>query len=146
MMIILGYETAVYGARHGWNPGGPFRDSLSFMLVGLSDMINFAVFVLGALWFRRRREVHKRLMLLALIGGLLWPAITRLPYVAPKLPLMFGVLTLFVLAGPLFDFISRRRVHPVYIWGGLLILGTMPARVALASSEAWHSFAAWLIS
>lgn len=144
-MVCLGVVTAIYGARRGHSPGGPFRDSLSFLIVGLTDIALFAGFVAAGFYYRRRREAHKRLMLLATIGGLMWPAITRLPYVRGQFLPMFGLIVLLVLAGPIHDWITRRRVHPVYIWGGLLILASFPLRRAIGNSEAWRSFAAWLI-
>ena len=84
-------------------------------------------------------------MLLASIGGLMWPAITRLPYLRGHFLPMFGVLVLLVLAVPVHEFITRRRAHPVYVWGGLLILASFPLRRAIGNSEIWHRFAARLI-
>jgi hypothetical protein len=37
-MIALGIVTGVEGARNGWNPGGPFRDSLAFLVVPFRDI------------------------------------------------------------------------------------------------------------
>ena len=145
LMIFLGPVAAVYGARNGHNPGGPYPDSLAFLVVGLTDMLLFTSFVVAGLYYRRRREVHKRLMLLATIGGLLWPAITRLPYVRGHFLPMFGLLAMFVLAGPAYDLIARQRVHPVSLWGGLLILASFPLRRMVGRSETWHHIAAWLI-
>jgi hypothetical protein len=39
------------------------------------------------------------------------------------------------------DWKSRRRVHPVYLWGGAIILISGPLRAALGNSTAWQSFA-----
>lgn len=84
-------------------------------------------------------------MLLAIVGGLLWPAITRIPYVTGRFIPMFGLMVLFVLAGPVHDLITRRRVHAVYVWGGMLILASFPNRRAIGMSETWHNIAVWLI-
>ena len=145
LMIVLGYAVAVQAARHGHGAGGAFPDALAFLAVTLSDIVLFAGFVIAALYYRRQRELHQRLMLLATLGGLLWPAITRLPHVRGKFPLMFGVVVLFVLAGPAYELATRRRVHPVYVWGGLLIVASFPLRRTLGLSQPWHEFAAWLI-
>ncbi len=133
------------GARDGWNPGGPYPDSLAFMIVGLVDIAVFASFVAAGLYFRRRAELHKRLMLLATVGGLMWPAITRIPYVAGRPVLMFGLLSALVLASAVRDLMLQSRVHPVSLWGGLLILAAFPVRAAIGSTESWRAFAAWLI-
>jgi hypothetical protein len=145
LMIVLGLVTAIRGARNGHNPGGPYPDALAFLVVGLTDILLFSCFVIAGLYYRRRREAHQRLMLLATIGGLMWPAITRVPYVRGQFLPMFGLLTLFVLAGPVNDLLTRRRVHAVYIWGGSLILASFPIRRAIGLSETWHRIAAWLI-
>ena len=145
VIILLGIVTAVQGARNGHNPGGPFPDALGFLITPLGDILLFTVFVLTGLYHRRQPEAHKRLMLLATIGGFLWPAITRISLITGKFLPMFGVLTLFVLAGPVHDLISRRRVHPVYVWGGLLILASFPIRGAIGMSEGWQRFAQWMI-
>ena len=145
LMVVLGFQTAIYGARNGHNPGGPYRDALAFLVVGLTDILLFFGFVAAALYYRRRREAHKRLMLLATIGGFMWPAITRMPFVAGRFLPMFGLLSLFVLAGPAYDLATRRRVHPIYFWGGLLILASFPLRRVIGNSDLWHRFAAWLV-
>jgi hypothetical protein len=144
-MVVVGVMTAIKGARDGWNPGGPYPDSLAFLIVGLIDVVIFAGFVSAGLYFRRRPELHKRLMLLATVGGLMWPAITRMPYVAGQPILMFGLLASLVLASAVHDFCRRSPVRLVSLWGGLLILAAFPIRVAIGLTDSWHLVAAWLI-
>jgi hypothetical protein len=43
-----------------------------------------------------------------------------------------------------YDLISRRRVHPVYLWGGAAIFLSIPLRLAVSGTQAWHSFAGFL--
>jgi hypothetical protein len=145
MMVVLGVSTAIYGARHGWNPGGPFPDALAFLIVPLDDIALFAGFVSAGLSNRNRPEVHKRLMMLATIGGLLWPAIVRIPFVRGVPPLMFGLILLFVVAGPIYDVRTRGRIHPVNLWGGLLILASFPIRTLIGRTDAWRSVAEWIV-
>ena len=46
-------------------------------------------------------------------------AVARLPgVIALGPPGFFGLTLLFVIAGVVYDVVSRRRVHPVYLWGG----------------------------
>jgi hypothetical protein len=144
-VVVLGVAVSIHGGRHGWNPGGPFRGPLEFMIVPLWDIVVFAVFVAAAVHERRRPELHRRLLLLATVGGMLWAAITRIPPIRGNLPVMLGVLALFVVASPVRDLVARRRPHPVDIWGGLLVLASAPLRAALARTDAWHAFAAWLV-
>jgi len=51
---------------------------------------------------------------------------------------------LLLLMGVLYDFATRRKVHPVYVWGGLAILASQVIRLALSGTGAWLAVAAWL--
>jgi len=58
--------------------------------------------------------------------------------VEPTALAVFAVTDLYIVAGVLFDLASRKRVHPAYVWGGLLIISSQLGRLAL-----WHT-AGWL--
>src|SRR3546814_2839696 len=68
---------AVTGARLGHSPPGA-PPPLVFLAVPLGDMLVFALLVGAALRFRRRSDIHKRLMLLGCVG-LLTAAVARIP-------------------------------------------------------------------
>jgi hypothetical protein len=100
--------------------------SLLYVVIPHVDMILFAVFVSLALVFRKKSDTHKRLMFLA--------SIALMDAVAGRLPALwrigpwahFVVQDAFVVAGIVYDWIYFRRVHPVYVWGGLAILVLPP--------------------
>jgi hypothetical protein len=105
----------------------------------------FSALVATAIYHRRRGETHRRLMLLAMIT-LLPPAISRWPYVVRHATAGVMVVVLaFIVAAPLADLLSRRRPHPISLWGGLLLVASMPLRFAVAQTAAWHELARWLI-
>ncbi len=56
------------------------------------------------------------------------------------------VMLAFIVAAPLADLLSGRRPHPISLWGGLLLVASMPLRFAVAQTAAWHQFARWLIT
>jgi hypothetical protein len=56
----------------------------------------------------------------------------------------FGLAFLFVIAGAIYDYASRRRVHRVYLWGGALFVVSVPLRLALSGTAAWRAFAEFL--
>lgn len=145
LMVGIGVLTGVHGARGGWNPGGPFADSLEFLVVPLRDIAVFGGFVLAGFLQRRRTEVHRRLMLLATAGGMLMPAITRIPPIRGNVPAMMGLLFLLVAAGPVVDRLQGRRLHPVDLWGGFIVLATVPGCIVLGRTEVWRAFAEWLV-
>jgi hypothetical protein len=111
----------------------------------------FLVLVGIALYFRRRPEIHKRVMVLACCSILL-PAIGRIP-------LLFG--TVFDTVGfwglvaitevpPLacifYDTFKHRRLHPAFGWGGAVLLLSLPAFMLVGISDSWLKFLSWLLS
>ena len=68
LVVSVGVATAISAAARGASPGPP---PLQFLVIPLGDMLVFAILIGTALYFRRRMEIHKRLMLLAAVN-LLW--------------------------------------------------------------------------
>jgi hypothetical protein len=143
-MVIAGVSAGIELGRRGGAPPG--IDALSFMAVPLGDMVMFAGFIAAALLRRRDKEAHKRLMLLAYAAILGAPA-ARLPGVLPYGPFAFYAVGFVILfAGVIYDYVSRGRVHPVYIWGGGLLVLSVPGRLALSGTAAWKAVAQALIA
>jgi hypothetical protein len=143
-MVVVGVRAAIAGARRGSAPPG--TDPLSFMAIPFFDMVVFSTLVTAAYLKRRDRDWHKRLMLLSYIS-LITAAIARLPGVlALGPPVFFGLSFLFVVAGIVYDLISRRRVHPAYLWGGGWILLSVPLRLVVSTTGVWTAFARWATS
>lgn len=143
-MVVVGLGTALAGARAGSAP--PDVPPLVFLVVPFFDILLFAGFVTAAILLRRRKEAHKRLMLLAYVA-ILPAAVARLPGVLALGPLGFFGLAyvplLLIWIG--YDLVTRRRVHPAYAWGGALLVLSAPGRLLLSGTEAWQSFASWLV-
>jgi len=138
-MVIAGAATALDAAARGAAPPG--IDPLSFLVVPLTDVVLFAGFVGAALWNRRNREAHKRLMMLAYIS-IIVAAVARLPGVLPYgPPAFFGLTCILLFTSMAYDYLSRGRVHRVYLWGGALFILSVPARLMLSTTEAWLGFA-----
>jgi hypothetical protein len=146
MMVILGVTTALIRAKQGSVPV-PGASPLAFLVVPLGDMFVFTILVGAGFYYRRRPDVHKRLMLLATIS-ILAAAIARLPFAIMQTgpPAFFGLTDLFVVACVLYDLITLRRFHRATVLAGLLIVASQPLRLMLAGTNAWLSFAGWLTS
>ena len=144
-MVALGTVLAIGNAREGHAPPG--IPPLVFLIIPLFDMLVFPLLIAAAVWYRGRPETHKRLMLLATVSLLAAP-VARIPTaLAAAGPLFyFGVVDLLILTGVLYDFVTRRKVHPVYVWGGLAILASQVIRIALSGTSAWLAVATWLTS
>jgi hypothetical protein len=77
VFVVLGFSSVVEQARRGFDlsgdisrvPGPPGVAPLA-ATVGLLFFIDFAVLVAAGLCYRHRPSVHKRLMTLAMLGGL----------------------------------------------------------------------------
>jgi hypothetical protein len=144
-LVITGVMTAVHGARGGWTPpGGPFVDALGFMVVPVGDLVVFSALVVAGLAFRRRPDIHKRLMLLATVGGLLPPAATRTPLLAGW-PVGLVIFIVLVLAPAARDFLCRAQPRWLGLLVGLGILASIPIRTLVGMSTPWRAFAAWLV-
>ena len=143
LMMVTGAWAAMNQAARGVAPAG--FDPYQFLMIPLSDMVLFGGFVAAALQWRANREAHKRLMLLAYVC-IVTAAIGRLPGVLTLgPPVFFGLSLLFVLAGVIYDRTSRADVHPVYTWGGTMLVLSVPLRLLVSKSEAWRQVAHWIV-
>jgi hypothetical protein len=143
LFVIVGYFTAITAARKGVTPpGGP--PPLAFLAVPLATLLSFAALTaLGIAW-RRQRDTHRRLMLLATIA-ILPPAFARFRWFGfGGPPVAIGGTCLFVATCMLWDRRLHRRIHPAFLWGGGLLMLSLPLRFALTQSETWLAFASWL--
>jgi hypothetical protein len=143
-MVVAAWLVSIDGARNGWvGPREPRNAELAlgFLAIPLGDLVLFVGFFAAAFHFRRVAETHKRLMLLTMAGGVMFPAVGRLP-----VPLMIGGIAALLIAPPLYDWLTRGRVHRVYAWGVPIVFLSVPIRLALGQTGAWQRFAAWLIS
>jgi hypothetical protein len=144
LMIVVGTVTAIIRAK-GPSPI-PNVNPLIFLTIPLFDMLVFAILVSFAFYFRRRADVHKRLLLLATIG-ILPAAVARLPlaFIQQYGPLaFFGLSDLFIIPCLIFDFVTRGRPHRATVLAGALIVISHPLRLVIGSTHAWLTFATWL--
>jgi hypothetical protein len=152
-MLGVGYVTPVAMARRGFDLSGDLNaaaDPLRALVLPLGDLVSFGVLVTAALWYRRHREIHARLMLLATVGALMAAPLAHLIAKFPALhqtpPVILIPLSALYMAGAVHDRIVYGRIHPVSFWGGLSLLAWGPLRaLVIGPSAIWHQFAAWLI-
>jgi hypothetical protein len=159
-MLVTGCMAAVAAARGQgpitsaimrgelhWTAAALEFPPLQAMIVPLATMVLFGGFAGAGLAFRRRPEMHRRFMALATIA-ILPPAIGRglnALFGIGKPALFFGAVGIFIFAMALYDRRTRGRVHPVTLWGGLVIMLSFPGRMAFAKTDLWLSVAEWLV-
>jgi hypothetical protein len=131
MGLIVGPATAVIKFDSGeWT-----RDrAAGSLLLTVGDMVSFAAWFGAAIWYRTRPEVHKRLMVVATVA-LLVAALARWTFVGSGLA-RAGIWLSPIFIGMVHDWVTRRRVHPVYTIGSI-VLFLFALRLLVANSEAW---------
>ena len=144
LVVLVGVTTGIASAARGATPEPP---PLQFLVIPLGDMLLFALLIGTALYFRRRMDIHKRLMLVAAVN-LLTPAIARIPFnfiINGGPPVFFGLTDLILVACVAIDTVKNRKLHPAFLWGTLLVILSQPLRILLAGTETWIQFATWLV-
>jgi hypothetical protein len=131
MGIVVGPAASVLHIRAGeWT-----RDEgAAFLLTTFGDMVLFGSFFAAAVAYRRRPEIHKRLMVAATVA-LLFAAVGRMRFIeSTGIKALIWLTPMFV--GMAYDWIARRRVHSAYLVGtvGLFVGAT---RVLFTQSETW---------
>jgi hypothetical protein len=140
LMVILGLMVGIEAARHGTAVDG--MTPLGFLIFPFGQVLLFGGFVTAGLLKRRKPEIHRRFILLASIS-ILTPAISR---IVEKRSVLAMFLTVgFVVVAMIHDWLTRRKVHPIYIFGGLILLVSGPLRAVISKTAAWESFARMLV-
>jgi hypothetical protein len=68
-----------------------------------------------------------------------------MPLVAGRFGVMFGLLTVLVLAPAARDWLTGSRNRWLSTAVGLGVLATFPLRVLVGNGPGWRAFAAWMI-
>jgi hypothetical protein len=155
--VATGFLTDIQQVQRGFDLSGDitFGANSDQPITSLGPAVLFAVFgllVIAGIVFRRRPEVHKRLMLIAVIAGLWGTPLGHLlgrwevsPLWTIVIQLGSWLLLLTLLAG--YDRAMQGRIHPVTLYVGALALVFPILFLGLvAPSSAWQQFSTWLIS
>jgi hypothetical protein len=155
-MAIFGFLAAVSALKRS-AAAGLTDAGIAFTIVPLSGILFFAVVFTLATANTRRPEMHKRLMLLAAIS-ILDAAVARwfLTFLAPPGPpapppvevtiIPAFVAYLLLVAAMIFDWRTRGRPHPVYVYGGIALVAVKLLNWPISATSAWHSFAGGMLA
>ncbi|MEO8466539.1 MAG: hypothetical protein ABI640_14435 [Gammaproteobacteria bacterium] len=142
LVILMGVTAAIsmFAVRvHD----GHFEEAAGRLVAPLADMVFFTPLFAAAIGFRRKPEIHKRLMIVA-TTVLLVAAVGRMPLLVARSWPFLLVWCSPLLAGAVYDVVRRRAIPWIYLLGVGVIaaraFGTAPVR----ESVAWHEFTAWL--
>ncbi|HKS58212.1 MAG TPA: hypothetical protein VJS12_23150 [Steroidobacteraceae bacterium] len=139
--LVLSFEIFAGYIAAGDAPTGQRR-----MFAFLRDMLFFTPFLIAGWFYRRRPEVHKRLMLTA-ATILLLPAVSRMTFLGPPpqpvwIFMLVWPIPIYILM--IYDYATRRLIHPVYVIGVLAMLA-MRVMLPLRTTEAWLTVSGWLV-
>jgi len=111
VMVVLGFTIAVIMNRfeavvlHEPDP--------AFLAIPFSDMVFFAVLVALAIYWRRKPELHRRLLFIATCA-LLDAPFARISYIFNN-NLFYPCIDAVMLLGVVRDLVVNRRIHKVYL-------------------------------
>lgn len=155
-MTIFGFLVAVEAMKRS-AVLGQTDAGIAFAIVPMSGILFFAVVFTLAIAAIRRPETHKRLMLLAGIS-ILDAAVARwfLTFLAPPGPVgpppVFVTIPpafvayLLLVAAMVFDWRTRGRPHPVYVYGGIALIAVKLLNLPVSVTPLWHSFAGGILA
>ncbi|HET9400635.1 MAG TPA: hypothetical protein VFO34_06765 [Candidatus Acidoferrales bacterium] len=145
LMIFLGVTIAISAARRGVTPPGA-PPPLVFFAIPFFDVIVFSAVVGAAFWYRNRPETHKRLMIVATLTIVPAASARILVNLHAGAPILeaYGISVLILLGCMVYDYATRRRVYPAYLWGGLFFVISVPLRLYISGTSGWLSFAHWI--
>jgi len=164
VMVVLILQTTIALVHRGHDlsgdllrptaaPGAPVPSAAEVDggLNGFVSALNFGILVAAGWWYRRRPEIHKRLMLVALLSLTSVPLLHLAGYVIGRWPDLFGpasvapfAANLLLFAGAVHDKITRGRIHPISVWVPLTLIAVMQFSSAVALSAPWRQFSTWL--
>lgn len=146
LAVVTTYAAGFEAAAHGRAQNQLTAFSRLYSTIELATL--FGLFVAGGIVFRKRPEIHKRLMILAMLAVvgpgahravvLIAGHFMRDPHILVIAILLVGCL--------IYDWRTRGAPHPVVLWGGALLIGLQLTRQFVGGSSLWQHIASWLLN
>ncbi len=145
VMIPIGCMATLGAAQREVRAHSPAQLSqLNVLGLELTQLLLFAGFFGAGIWFRRRADLHKRLMVLATLC-ILPNAIVRLTLLTQDefLTTNFGIIgvwALFVLCVVVIDTLRNRRLYPAFGWGAFIAVAALYLSWMGSRTAVWDQF------
>jgi hypothetical protein len=152
LLTVLALLAALNALQSGI-AAGQAAGAEAFLIVPLTVIATFAVLFVFAIANIRRKEFHKRLMLLATISVLNAPVarplivwVFKFPPPPAQLPVWIDypacyLSYLLFVPALIHDWRTRGRIHPVYLIAVPILIIIPLAVMPISDSAAWHGFA-----
>jgi hypothetical protein len=148
LLVPLSYMVTVEMVRRGYDLSGDqivTHDPLFGSIFNFVAVIEFPLLAGTALLFRRKREVHARLMLFANIMLMEVPITHLLGHYGLLSPLaVLAGTAVFLLSAIAWDSMSAHRARRLTLIIAISMFLLLPIQGIVGSTAAWHRFAAWL--
>jgi hypothetical protein len=167
-IIVMGVAIVIDGAfrqsdlsgdvaRLVLRPGAPpftEAESIAGIWGPLGVLMTFTILVVAGLLFRHRPEVHKRLMVFALVPLGIESLLHLSGNVVGRVPASQGVLMGFWLTAsfllltvvPIYDKVSKGRIHPASIWIPVLFVAwTVLSNAVIFRTAPAFKLASWIL-
>ncbi len=144
-MPAVGALTVTAAVAHNRLPPG-FDGPLVFYYDSMASLVAFLGLAYFALRYRHSPDSHKRLILLATMviaeaGIARWPV-----HWIHAIPRGVSMITYsFLLLLVLYDFYSRKKIHPATLWGGAFLVLYKETQSLIGHSHAWRVVALWIL-
>jgi hypothetical protein len=122
--------------------------ALTRMYSGMELSTLFGLFVAAGIVFRKRLEIHRRFMVLAMLAAvgpgahravtLIAGHIVRDPHIWVIAVLLIGALA--------YDWRTRGAPHPILFWGGALLIALQMTRRLVGGTDVWQHIGRWLLN
>ncbi len=142
LLIVVGSTTGVLRAA-ALPLGGPAE---RLLFAASADMVMFSGFFAAAVWFRRKPQLHKRLMVVA-ATTLLVAAVGRMSFLPAPPARAFASLTIWatpLLLAMAYDLRTRHLVHPIYLVGLAAMVVRRFSVPFVVQTPGWAAFVKWV--
>ena len=141
LVAVTGAVVSIGFARHELAVAPGSAEPFTLLTLQLIGMVSSFLLLVGlGFVYRGRKDVHKRLMVLAMLA-VLGPAVTRLPFL-PNHNVMVAALALVfcVLVTVVADWVAQGKIHPTYGWGAPGVVVVVVLCEFLARQQFWQEF------
>jgi len=160
LIIPLSFATTTAMVRRGFDLSGDQRivphpaagsiylDAPASSLFNFAVLFTFSVLAIAAILYRRRPEIHKRLMLfanLALMRTAIAHLVGHIPQTGDTGVTIWLSYTLFLLTAVARDYLVEKRVRAMTAVIAIGMWVSPPIEgLVIAPSATWHRFAEWI--
>ena len=140
MGVAISFETAGRYVAEGDVARGQ-----RFLFNFLREVVFFAAIVAAGWAYRAKPQIHKRLMVVATTMVVV-PAIGRMTFlgVPPSLGDFMLVWPLPIYVAMIYDFVTKRLIHPAYVVGVLVLLAERLV-LPFGRTDTWTALSAWFV-